>query len=70
MSVLRFIYDVFSYVIMFPWVLIKLIAFVVFMISLGILAGFYILCTFDLEGVQTLFKGHLNKELKTLFNGL
>lgn len=68
MKVFKVIYVGLSYIIMMPWAVVKTIAFIVFVTSLSILAVLYVLLTGDLKDVLTLFKTHLNKELKLLWN--
>ncbi len=68
MNVFDLIYKGLSYVIMFPWVCVKGFAFVVFITCLSVLALLYMLITWDVSGIYLLYKYHLNKELKLLWN--
>lgn len=69
MILLRAIYVALSYIVLMPWVVIKLTAFVVFVFSLWLLACFYVLLTFDVKGAKGLYKQYIEKELNQIVDG-
>ncbi|WP_027394198.1 hypothetical protein [Aquimarina latercula] len=69
MRAVHFILRITGYLLLSPWFVIKVIAFVVFVVSLAVLGLLFVMVTFDLESIQRLYKLYLKKEFKTLVDG-